>query len=56
MAVMILSKFGYNVTAVTGKNDKSNYLKQLGAKNIIDRKELEGEPKSFRKRFVGWCG
>ena len=29
IAVMVLSKFGYNVTAVTGKKDKSNYLKQL---------------------------
>jgi len=45
IAVMILSKFGYNVTAVTGKKDKADYLKELGAKNIIDRKELEGEPK-----------
>ena len=34
MAVMILSKFGYNVTAMTGKEDKSDYLKKLGAKNI----------------------
>ena len=54
MAVMILSKFGYNVTAVTGKNDKSNYLKQLGAKNIIDRKELEGEPRVLGKGL--WDG
>ena len=54
MAVMILSKFGYNVTAVTGKNDKSDYLKQLGAKNIIDRKELEGEPRVLGKGL--WDG
>ena len=40
IAVMILSKFGYNVTAVTGKKDKEDYLKELGAKNIIDRKQL----------------
>ena len=45
IAVMILSKFGYSVTAVTGKKDKSTYLKELGAKNIIDRKELENEPR-----------
>ena len=54
MAVMILSKFGYNVTAVTGKNDKSDYLKQLGAKNIIDRKELEEEPRVLGKGL--WDG
>ena len=39
MAVMILSKFGYNVTAMTGKKDKSDYLKKLGANNIIERKD-----------------
>ena len=49
IAVMILSKFGYNVTAVTGKKNKSDYLKELGAKNIIDRKELEGEPRILGK-------
>ena len=54
MAVMILSKFGYNVTAVTGKRDKSEYLKKLGAKNIIDRKELEGEPRVLGKGL--WDG
>ena len=54
IAVMILSKFGYNVTAVTGKKNKSDYLKQLGAKNILDRKELEGEPKILGKGL--WDG
>jgi len=54
IAVMILSKFGYNVTAVTGKKDKLDYLKELGAKNIIDRKELEGEPRVLGKGL--WDG
>ena len=54
IATMVLSKFGYNVTAVTGKQNKSNYLKELGAKNIIDRKELEGEPKILGKGL--WDG
>ena len=54
IAVMVLSKLGYNVTAVTGKKDKLDYLKQLGAKNIIDRKELEGEPKVLGKGL--WDG
>ncbi len=49
IAVMALSKMGCNVTAVTGKMEKSNFLKELGAKNIIDRKELEGEPKLLGK-------
>jgi alcohol dehydrogenase/acrylyl-CoA reductase (NADPH) len=54
IAVMVLSKFGYNVTAVTGKQDKLDYLKELGAKNIIDRKELEGEPRVLGKGL--WDG
>ena len=54
IAVMVLSKFGYNVTAVTGKKDKSDYLKQLGAKNIIERKELESEPRILGKGL--WDG
>jgi len=54
IAVMVLSKFGYNVTAVTGKKDKSDFLKKLGAKNIIDRKELEGEPRVLGKGL--WDG
>jgi len=54
IAVMVLSKFGYNVTAVTGKKDKSDYLRKLGAKNIIERKELEGEPKLLGKGL--WDG
>ena len=49
VAVMALSKLGYSVTAVTGKMSQSNFLKELGAKNIIDRKELESEPKLLSK-------
>ena len=35
IAVMILNKFGYNVTAVTSKQENNEYLKSIGAKNII---------------------
>jgi len=49
VAVMILSKMGYDVHAVTGKKDKNDYLKDLGAKNIIDRKEFEGDSKLLEK-------
>ena len=54
IAVMVLSKFGYDVTAITGKKDKSNFLKEMGAKNIIERKEFEGEPKLLGKGL--WDG
>ena len=53
-SVMLLSKLGYNVTAVTGKSDQNDFLKKLGAKNIIDRKDLEGEPKLLGKGL--WDG
>ena len=54
IAVMVLSKMGYNVHAVTGKKDKHDYLKNLGAKNILDRKEFEGESKLLEKGI--WDG
>ena len=54
IAVMVLSKMGYDVHAVTGKKDKNDYLKDLGAKNIIDRKEFEGESKLLEKGI--WDG
>ena len=54
IAVMILSKMGYNVHAVTGKKDKHDYLKNLGATNILDRKEFEGESKLLEKGI--WDG
>ena len=54
VAVMALTKLGCNVTAVTGKMEQSSLLKELGAKNIIDRKELETEPKLLGKGI--WDG
>jgi acrylyl-CoA reductase (NADPH) len=54
IAVMVLTKMGYDVHAVTGKKDKNDYLKDLGAKNIIDRKEFEGESKLLEKGI--WDG
>ena len=51
---MILSKFGYKVTAVTGKKDQNDFLKKLGASNIINRKEFESEPKLLGKGL--WDG
>jgi len=54
IAIIILSKMGYNVTAVTGKESKSDYLKSLGAKNIINRVELDKDPKPIDKGL--WDG
>ena len=54
IAVMVLSKLGYKVTAVTGKKDQNDNLKKLGASNIIGRKEFENEPKLLGKGL--WDG
>ena len=54
IAIMVLSKMGYDVHAVTGKKDKNDYLKGLGAKYIIDRKEFESESKLLEKGI--WDG
>tara|TARA_Y100000590_G_scaffold153823_1_gene176697 strand:- start:939 stop:1940 length:1002 start_codon:yes stop_codon:yes gene_type:complete len=54
IATMVLSKLGYKVTAVTGKLDKTETLKKLGASSVLDRKEYEGEPKLLGKGL--WDG
>ena len=54
IAVMILNKMGYNVTAVTSKTDNIEYLKSIGAKKIINTKELDKESKPLEKGL--WDG
>lgn len=43
IAVSILSKLGYNVTASTGKQSEHDYLYNLGAKEVISREEVSGD-------------
>ena len=55
IAISILSKLGYSVTASTGRtNQYSEYLKSLGAKNIIDRSELSEKSRPLGKET--WAG
>ena len=54
VAIMILNKFGYDVTGVTGKDDKVEYLKSLGAKNVINRAEFDKDPRPIDKGL--WDG
>jgi len=54
IAVMVLNKLGYNVTAVTSKTDNIEYLKSIGAKKIINTKDLEKESKPLEKGL--WDG
>ena len=54
VAVAILAKLGYQVTASTGRVQEADYLKGLGASEIIDRTELSGPVKPLaRERFAG---
>ena len=43
IAVSILAKRGYDVTASTGKQSEHEYLKQIGAKEIISREDVTGD-------------
>ena len=54
MAVMILNKLGCNVTAVTGKDSNKDYLKSIGAKNIINTSELTKDARPLDKGL--WDG
>jgi NADPH2:quinone reductase len=41
LAVDVLSKLGYGVTALTGKIAEANWLKSLGAAEVLDRRNLQ---------------
>ena len=55
IAVMLLAKLGFNVVAITGKDDQTDLLVSLGAKEIINRSEFEGDMKSplAKPRWAG---
>lgn len=40
LAVMLLKKAGYSVIAVSGKKEKIDWLKSLGANEVLDRNEI----------------
>jgi acrylyl-CoA reductase (NADPH) len=54
VAVSILAKLGYRVIASTGRPEEEEYLKSLGAAEIIARTELSGEPRMLGKER--WAG
>lgn len=41
LAIDILSKAGYEVTALTGRPEQAGYLRELGADEILSRQELD---------------
>jgi acrylyl-CoA reductase (NADPH) len=54
VATAILSKLGYHVIASTGRMSEADYLKGLGATEVIDRAELSGPAKPLAKER--WAG
>ncbi|MGI9356481.1 MAG: MDR family oxidoreductase [Rhizobiaceae bacterium] len=54
VAISILSKLGYEVIASTGRREEADFLKGLGASEIVDRNELSeaGRPLG-RERWAG---
>ena len=54
VAIAILAKLGFSVAAVTGRPQEADFLKGLGASEIVERKELAGPAKPIAKER--WAG
>jgi len=54
VAIALLAKLGYRVVASTGRNAEADYLKSLGAAEIIDRATLAAPGKPLAKER--WAG
>jgi acrylyl-CoA reductase (NADPH) len=54
VAVTLLARLGYHVVASTGRSSEADYLKGLGAAEVIDRAELGGLAKPLGKER--WAG
>jgi acrylyl-CoA reductase (NADPH) len=54
VATAVLSKLGYHVIASTGRASEADYLKEIGATEVIDRNELSAAAKPIaRERWAG---
>jgi acrylyl-CoA reductase (NADPH) len=53
-AIRLLNRLGYHVVASTGRMEEREYLKSLGASDIIDRKTLSEPGKPLQKER--WAG
>ncbi len=49
VAIALLSKLGWQVIASTGRASEADYLKELGAAEIVDRNELSGPGRPLGK-------
>ena len=53
LAIALLARLGYSVTASTGKADEHDYLRGLGATTVIDRAELSDAGKPLQTQRWG---
>jgi len=53
IAVALLAQRGFRVVASTGKTSEADYLRSLGASEVIDRKELAAPGKPLQKERWG---
>lgn len=55
VAVSVLARLGYSVAAVTGRQETHDYLRDLGAAEIVDRSELNtpSQKPLERERWLG---
>ena len=53
-AISLLTALGYQVTALSGRASNHDYLRKLGAKNIITREEFESAGRALDKQR--WAG
>jgi NADPH2:quinone reductase len=54
VAIEILARRGYHVVALTGKPEEADYLKSLGAAEILDRRTLDWGKRPLEK--ATWAG
>lgn len=55
VSILLLSQLGYKVTAVSGKAAESDYLKSLGAQEVLMRSDFESDPKPLGKEKFAGC-
>ncbi|ELZ5938733.1 oxidoreductase [Providencia vermicola] len=53
-AIQLLSSLGYDVVAISGRQENSDYLQQIGAKSVLPRSEFTSPAKPLDKQH--WAG
>ncbi len=53
-AIALLTALGYRVTAISGRDSNTDYLKSLGAKEVLPRSDYIESPRPLEKQL--WAG